>query len=461
MSFLESVYDRSPIWLQHLMVSLSGYQRNRNRYGKAYRVERAFLAGFDRWPLDRQLAYQRETLLAFIRHAHDNSPFYRELYQDVDLGAIHGVEDLHKLPIVDKEMLRANADRVLALPKRGLGEWHTGGTTGKSLVVYNSRADMMKRMAMLDHFKARVGFEHLKMRRATFNGKHIVPPGQKKKVFWRYNAACKQMIYSSFFLTEDNMGHYVDSLNRFKPQAIDGFFTSMLDLAGYIERHRRKLTFTPVAIFPTSETLTPAGREQLERVFGCKVYDQYASSEGAPFVTECPNQVLHMELASGVFEQMDDSGEILVTSFTTHGTPLIRYRIGDRMVFANSSKTCDCGLQAPIVESIEGRRLDFLYTPDGAKINAGNVANLLKNMPNAVIRAQFHQEKLDEITVLLEVDKAAYKPDYDKLLLDEFRHKFGVRMQVNIRHVDEIPREKSGKFRMIMNLVQESGQGRI
>lgn len=77
---------------------------------------------------------------------------------------------------------------------------------------------------------------------------------------------------------------------------------SMCDVAGYIERHRIKLEFTPIAIFPTSETLTKAGRELLERVFKCKVFDQYASSEGAPFVTECENQVLHMELASGVFE---------------------------------------------------------------------------------------------------------------------------------------------------------------
>jgi len=89
--------------------------------------------------------------------------------------------------------------------------------------------------------------------------------------------------------------------------------------------------------------LTKSGRELLERVFKCKVYDQYASSEGAPFVTECENQVLHMELASGVFEHFEDgSDEVLVTSFTTHGTPLIRYRIGDSMTFSEKVKTCKC-----------------------------------------------------------------------------------------------------------------------
>ena len=247
----------------------------------------------------------------------------------------------------------------------------------------------------------------------------------------------------------------MESLNRFKPQAIDGFFMSMCDIANYIERHNIKLEFTPIAIFPTSEKVTESGRELLERVFNCKVYDQYASSEGAPFVTECSQQVLHIELASGVFEHIEDgSNEILVTSFTTHGTPLIRYRIGDSMIFDDCHNICKCGIQSPKVREIQGRSLDFLYTADGAKINGGNVANLFKKIPNAIIRAQTIQDKMNEITILLEVDKKLYKPEYDKLLKNEFIHKFGRETKIFIKHVDEIPREVSGKFRMIKNNVK-------
>lgn len=453
MGLPEKIYDKAPIFLQNVMCTASGYQRNASRYGKTYWNYRAFLKEFDGWPLEKQLNYQQEQLRDFLQFTVKNSRFYAELYKDIDVSEIQTVDDLKMLPIVDKEMLRQNIDAVMTVPKKGAVEGHTGGTTGKSLVVRSTVEDTMCRMAMLDHFKARVGFEHRKMKRATFNGKHIVPPGQKKKVFWRYNGACRQMIYSSFHLTEENIGAYVESLNKFKPQAIDGFFTSMCDVAGYIERHGIKLTFTPAAIFPTSETLTKTGRELLERVFGCKVYDQYASSEGAPFVTECPDQVLHMELASGVFEHIsEDDNEVLVTSFTTHGTPLIRYRIGDRMTFSKD-RECICGLQGPIVEEIQGRRLDFLYTPQGAKINAGNVANLLKNIPNAIIRAQFCQDKMDEITALLEVDPELYGPRHENLLREEFAHKFGPEMKIYVQIVPEIPREASGKFRMIKNSV--------
>lgn len=460
MGFLQKIYDQMPVWIQNLMITVSGFIRNTNRYGRVYRRFREFLIDFDTWSLEGKLEYQRTELRRLIHHAARYSPFYRQLYRDIPIERVKNVEDLKMLPIVSKEMLRENMGNVSTVSQWGAIEGHTGGTTGKSLVVLYTRTDMMKRMAMLDHFKARVGFEHRKMKRATFNGKHIVPPGQKKNIFWRYNTACKQMIYSTFHLTKENLKYYVDSLNRFKPHALDGFFTSMCDVADYMERNGIQPAFRPVAIFPTSETATPQGRELLERVFHAKVYDQYASSEGAPFVTQCRNQAYHIELATGVFEQMnEDTGEILVTSFVTTGTPLIRYCIGDAMSFEKGDMCCECGCEGPLVKQISGRSADFLYTAAGARMNSVNVANLFKYIPNAIIRAQICQDKMDELEVKLEVDKNLYLPEYDDTLRQEFLHKFGPDTKVHIRHVDEIPREASGKFRMIKNNLQQMGEG--
>jgi len=448
---LQRIYDRTPVLVQNLLVSLSGYERNRSRYGRTYWSYRRWLEEFDSWSLDPKLEYQRAELVRFVKRAASSSPFYHQLYSDVDLDSFQGVEDLARLPIVDKEMLRAHMDSVYTVPRRGNIEGHTGGTTGKSLVVLFTPEDQMRRMAQLDHFKHRHGFEHRTMRRATFNGKHIVPPESSSRVFWRYNHACRQMIYSTFHIVEQNLDAYVESLNKFKPHALDGFFTSMVDVANYIDRHGIELTFSPVGIFPTSETVTDPGRALLERVFGAKVHNQYASSEGAPFVTECSAGALHVELASGVFESTSD-GEVLVTSFTTHGTPLIRYRIGDSMDFAGHA-ACSCGAQSPIVTSISGRRDDYLYRADGAKINAGNVANLFKNMSNALVRAQAIQDRRDEVRILLQVDRGRYSAADDDLLRQEFAHKFGTGTTLRIEHVDAIPCESSGKHRLIRNMV--------
>lgn len=454
MVLFEKIYDYSPIFFQNIMVSVKGYLNNRVRYGKAYDEYRVFLRDYDTWSLEKKLQHQQVELVAFVRFAYENSEFYREFYKDVDIDSIHTIADLKKLPVLEKETLRRYIDKIIIKTSEPCCNSNTGGTTGKSLQVAMTYRDMMHRMAMLDHFKAKVGFEHRKMRRATFNGKHIVPPGQTEKVFWRYNAACKQKIYSSFHITESNMKYYVDDLNRFKPQALDGFFTSMCDIAGYIERHNIQLTFKPIAIFPTSETLTEEGRALLERVFCCKVYNQYASSEGAPFINECPAQHLHVLMASGIFETYGDHDEVLVTSFTTHGTPLIRYCIGDRMIFDRSA-VCSCGDASLIVKTIEGRKSDFLYTSDGAKINAGNVSNLLKYLPNVVIAAQFVQTEKNEVVLLLVIDETLYRPEYEVLIQREFVHTFGNRTKLTIQYVDHIAREVSGKFRMIKNLVEE------
>lgn len=457
MSLPQRIYDRSPVAAQHAFATISGYQKNLRRYGKHYWQHRRWLAEFDTWDLSHKLDHQAAQLVKFIKYAVTRSEFYRELYEGIDLAAIREPTDLRALPFVDKEDLRTNMQRVFTVPRRGSIEGHTGGTTGKSLTVRMTPQDSMKRMAMLDHFKSRVGFEHRQMRRATFMAKHIVPPHNTASVFWRYNHACRQMLYSSFHLTEENMKHYVQSLNSFKPAAIDGYFSTILDLAHYIERRGLNLGFKPLAIFPTSETVTQSGRATVERVFGARIYDQYASSEGAPFVTECTSGRLHIEHSTGVFETVNtDDNEIAVTSFTTHGTPLIRYLIGDSMELSDTAH-CECGIQSTLVRSIGGRKDDYLIRADGAKVNSANVANLFKNMPNSLIRAQAHQKTRGEVTLLLETDPDRYERSHDEILRQEFIHRFGKDTRLTIHHVDEIPRETSGKYRLIKNTMEVSG----
>lgn len=350
-------------------------------------------------------------------------------------------------------MIRQNIDNVVTVDKSNAVEGHTGGTTGKSLIVYNRPKDMQKRMATLDYFKMKHGFKNMKMKRATFMGKHIVPPGQKKKKFWRYNAAIKQMVYSSFHITEENIPHYLESLNKFKPAAIDGFVSSIYDIASYILRKNISVDFDLKAVFPTSETVTPEHRQVIEKAFNTKVRDQYASSEGAPFVWECEKGNYHYDITTGVIENMEDSNEILVTSFTTYGTPLIRYKIGDKMIFEDWDKSCGCGFNSPLVKSIEGRVADFLYTTEGARVNLGNIANIFKNMPNIIVKSQLVQNSLNHMLVKLVLEKE-FEDKYRQMLVDEIKHKFGTDMKIDFEIVDEIDRESSGKYKLVKNNVQ-------
>jgi len=160
---------------------------------------------------------------------------------------------------------------------------------------------------------------------------------------------------------------------------------------------------------------------------------------------------------TGVIEIIGNSneGEILVTSFTTHGTPIIRYRIGDVMKISNEE--CGCGSAQPIVENIYGRNTDYLYSKERGKIVSVNLANSLKNIPNAIKQVQFIQDKIDEIIIKLVVDKNTYKDKYDNDLMDEMKYRFGNNVKFVIKKVDFIEREKSGKYRFIKNSLKIKG----
>lgn len=450
MSFSEQVYERLPVLLQNVAVTLAGYRRNRERFGRTYRSHRVWLREFDLLDGKAKSDYQAASLREFVEFAREKSEFYRETLPPVTTGPDVD-EYLRQLPVLEKESLRTRIADIVTVDRRHAIEGHTGGTTGKSLVVRFTIDDNMRRMAMLDHFKWRVArFEHRKMRRASFTGRHLVPPRQPDGPFWRYNHASRQMLFSSFHVTETTAPGYIEALNRFRPHAIDGFPTPLADLASYILRNNLVLAFAPMAIFPTSETVTARVRNLVESAFRAPVFDQYASSEGAPFITECGLGRLHIEQSTGVFE-MDAAGDTLVTSFDTHGTPLIRYRIGDAILLEPPTVQCECGLTGSLARSIEGRSQDYLVRADGARINGGNAANLFKNMPNALISAQLVQERLGEVRALLVVDAAIYRDEHDELLREEFVRKFGITTDLVIEHVSEIAREPSGKHSLIKN----------
>jgi len=435
------------------MATIYGYKVKRNRYGKTYYDYLKYLDKIHKLSREELETLQFNELMKLLNNTVEKSKFYRELYEGIDINSFKSIDDLKKLPMVTKEMIRQNIDDVITIPKSGASVSNTGGTTGKSLTVYNRPEDIQKRMATLDYFKMKHGFRNMEMKKATFMGKHIVPPTQKKKVFWRYNAAIKQMVYSAYNISEDNIPYYIESLNKFKPNAIDGYPSSMYEIALFMLRNNIKFEFKPVAIFPTAETVTEEYRRVIEKAFGAEIRDQYASSEGAPFVWECECGNYHYDITTGVIENMEDSNEVLVTSFTTYGTPLIRYRIGDSIIFENINKVCECGFNTPLVKSIEGRAIDYLYSTKGAKINLANVANIVKSMPNTIIKTQIVQDALNHIVVKVVVD-GEFKDKHSEELTDVIKHRFGGEMKVDFEVVDDIPREKSGKYKLIVNKVK-------
>lgn len=220
---------------------------------------------------------------------------------------------------------------------------------------------------------------------------------------------------------------------------------------------RAKISGQNNLFFPTAETVLPMHRDVIGEVLGCPLVDQYASSEGAPFILQCHQGHMHLQPLTGVFEVVDENlqpsaeGELLVTSFTTHGTPLIRYRIGDRVKMAASDFQCPCACAYPVVEKIEGRTLDYVLSPDNGKVNLGNISNSTKNI-RGIICFQVVQECLEMVIVYVVASKSFDSKERVRFR-DALAERFGQNMAIDIKLVTEIPREKSGKFKIVKNLL--------
>lgn len=443
------IYYSSPIFIQNVLTSIVGWKRKKLRYGKTYRNHIKELENRDYTKLETQISFQINELKRIVSYAKRNSPFYSELYKEIDEKNIQDLNDLKKLPVLDKEIVRISLNEMYTINEEDGNVSYTGGTTGTPLKILFSIEDTQKRMAYLDFFKKQHGFVNMKMKRATFNSSEIIPIRQKRKVFWRNNISIKQRIYSSYHCQEENIKYYISNLNEYKPAAIDGLPSVIYKVARYINKNNLNLTFRPVAVFTTAETLLPHYRNEIEKAFKSPVRDQYASSEGAPFITECTHGALHYNMDTGIIEVLENN-EMLITSFTTYGTPLIRYGIGDRMLFNETPKKCECGSAHPVVSEIQGRNADYVQSKSKGEFTAVFLSLANEKLLNSVNKLQFIQNDLENITILVETGDGN-NANIDKIIVDQLKYYVGEDVTYTVKHVKEIPVGKNAKYRFIIN----------
>lgn len=454
----EKLYKSLPNFAQNLLISLFNYMAYKGRYGGCYHDYLLRFKSNRNLSRENLVSIQKKRFKEFILAATTNSEYYNQLYSSITHP--EDLENIQQLPIINKETLRQHIDKITLQTDEILEISKTGGTTGKSLTVKYRAVNTQERFAMLDDFRGRFGYA-LGKKTAWFSGKDLLTGTDvHKNRFWKTDIIHKVRYYSTFHIKEDFLKYYVEDLIKFQPEYFVGFPSTILEIAKYgLAKGYDFPPNTVRAIFPTAETISPEMRTVIETFFKTRLYNQYASSEGAPFIIECLLGNLHMELQSGVFEVLDNdnkpcqSGRLVVTSFTTEGTPLIRYDIGDSITLEDESKTCSCGNNNPLVKAILGRIDDYVYSPENGKINLGNVSNTLKDT-KGIIRFQAIQDELNMIQLLVVKDDALFSARIEDIFIQNWRDRIGMTMDLKITYVDDIPVEKSGKYRIVKNNIK-------
>ncbi len=445
MTAQEIIQQLLPMPIQNIAISLYNTNLYRKRHTGIYTSMREYYENCSRLSASEIHAEQQRKLAAFLQYATKKSSWY---------SPYKGLE-LKDFPILEKRDVIDNLDRIATIKESQAIVNLTGGTTGSSMKVLYTHADMQERFALIDTFRAAYGYS-LGKKVAWFSGKNLVQARDLTRgTFFRDDHINRIRFFSTFHISEKNFDAYWRALTEFDPEYIVGITTCVYDLCRMALERNLEFKGHLKAYFSTAETVLDVQKEVLEKTLGCPLVDQYASSEGAPFIFQCLHGAMHIHPLSGIFEVVDESmrpareGEILVTSFTTHGTPLIRYRIKDRIRLAPDDFVCSCGSCFPVVEHIDGRSTDFVLSVDGSRIAAGNISNCTKGV-EGIQCFQLLQERQDEVTVKM-VCSSRFDTLQEAKFTDALRQRLGADMKIAIVRVPEIPRERSGKFRILKN----------
>lgn len=447
------ILNHAPVFLQNLFISLYNSHLYRGRHSGDYRKFRSYYANAEKLSADKIELEVANRLANFLSFVVKNSRWYE---------SCRG-KPLHEFPFLEKTDLLNNLEKISTIKEERAIVSLRGGTTGASMKVLYDPRDMQERFAVLDHFRSKYGYE-LGEKVAWFSGKDLVRPKDLERGnCFRDDYINKIRFFSTFHISEKNFESYWSAFKDYSPKYIVGFPSSVYDLC--CMALERNLTYPGVVevFFPTAETVLQSHRDVIGKVFGCALADQYASSEGAPFILQCEQGALHLHPLTGVFEVLDENmkpaeeGELVVTSFTTHGTPLVRYRVGDRVRLAPKSQVCKCGSPFQIVEYIDGRSSDFIFSRENGRVNLGNISNCTKDV-SGIRCFQISQDQENRVEVRL-VASPAFDENQRDVFERALRQRLGKEMKIEIFQVDEISREKSGKFRIVKNSLASKSSG--
>ncbi len=456
---MKAFYNAAPWYLQNLMVSSYGLLLQRHATGQEVQGHLSQLMESQWLSKDELAGIQSRKLRPLVDHAYRNVPYYRQLFDDLGLKPrdIREPADLQRLPLLSKQDVRRNLDRLIArnFDRKKMHYATTSGTTGTPLPVYITDENAATERALTLRMRGWAGWQPGDSR-ATFNGMMVVPIECRRLPLWRHDWPERRLFFSVFHMTRKNVGLYLDRLRAFRPKVIEGYPCYLRLLALRLERAGETL---PVrAIFTYTEPLYADQRRLIEERFQCKVFDWYGLSERVASTAQCERtDGYHVSAEKTIVEIIKpdgepaapgEQGEIVGTNLDEYGMPLIRYRTGD--VSSYRAEPCPCGRGLPLIEQVQTRVEAFITTPDGRLIKGGPLESFLGI--NAVEKSQIIQEARDRIVVKIVPAEGYSRADCDRIVAG-FATVLGSEVKIVVELVDDIPLTATGKHPFVVSRV--------
>lgn len=415
------------------------------------------------WSRSELEALQLEQLKALIKHAYENVPYYRRVFDELRFkpGDIASLDDLQKIPLLTKEDVRNNQEELVAVNvhKRLLKLNSTGGTTGRPLGVYQDAENSYPREAAFRYRQwgwAGYRFADPLMTLRADPIARLEADGTRS--WWDYKADDNELTLSSAMMTEAQLSGYVQIIRQFRPKFIQAFPSSLEILAKFIQR-KELGSINVSAVFCESEALYPWQREMIQSVFGGEIFLGYGHTERAVDATECErHQGYHVSMEYGILEILGGDGEpitdpgatgmVVGTGFDTYCMPLIRYATDDLALYTDAE--CTCGRHSAVVSDFTGRVQEFVVAKSGRLLPFTSTFASHAPFWSQVREIKFVQDREGELIVNAALAPSASPVEMERQIRQElFRRLDEDELSLTICFVDQVARSHRGKIGLL------------
>jgi phenylacetate-CoA ligase len=422
--------------------------------------------------------YQDRAFRTLVSYAY-TVPLYHTKYHDAGIypNDLHGIKDITKLPMVSRQDFRDHfPDGVVSssFDKTKGQVICTGGTTGKyccnsgsqPVCIYTDFSTMLRGTGIV--LREQRAF-HLNWKTTRIAHLGNFNPFKIDEVYEKH----VQHHLKSFFSFDnylsmnasDPIQDIIKKLDEFKPDVIISYPAIFQELA-FQKTKGFGQHIKPRLLNVGGEMLDAFTRWYVETIFGCKMYNVYASCEaGSNIAFECKERNWHIHADFFHIEAVDknnevvapgERGRIVLTRLWKGATPIIRYTGMEDWVTLSDGKECGCGLRSPIFEKpVEGRVMSNIILPNGTVYPPSAflfITSVLIDFKTfKVIRFQIVQKTLNDIEILLVIDDDLRHvgPSVEEIrqrIEKVYTMEVGPDVKIMVRETDDIPDDPtSGK----------------
>lgn len=406
---------------------------------------------------------QFRDLCSLLAHAEAQVPYYRQLFRSLGIRShdIRTWDDFVKLPILTKDIIRENGQALVRedVPIEKLRPHFSGGSTGIPLKFFRSRDYMVASDAGSYRNLLQCGWMPGEMI-AFFWGGNDKLYGMSRFEFEARQFMRRTYQFDPFHSGEADMAEWEKTFRRVRPRVVLGYASTVARFAAFLDSKKKSISRMK-GVFTTAEKLYKPQRDVIERVFQCKVFDCYGSSEVQNIAAECPQGKMHVNADFVVMEEDAASNgaptPLLLTSLKNWSMPFIRYRNED--CGSLSTENCSCGNNFPLMRLEIARTSDNFLFPNGRVVHGEFFTHLMYGSDGISI-FQFHQTAMDEIILSIVPGPGSAQSRAEKIM-DSIRQiqalSPGHPVRVEVREVAAIPLSSAGKHRFTRSDVNSTG----